>query len=446
MRVTLLLLDVRRYASVVPRVGLWALLLGACSADSIAPPAASRVSVTLPSGRQPILAAGESVQLTAIVRDAGGTAIDTGPVTWASSNPAVLVVTSDGARTARATGMSAGTATVTANWSDYAGVIVVNIAGELPLAPPEQPVAFLYTPGLGLEIIPMPAGTVRSSAQGINDAGQVVGTMSFADSTRAFIWSATEGMRTLGVLGDRSDSSEAIAVNASGVVAGNNYSKGGAHGFRWSPITGMTDLGVLPNSNFSSAIAINGRGDIVGSSGTYYRALPFRWSAARGMEPLPLPPRAERFVPYGINDGGIVVGEVPNPADYGSIESLLLSPTGTFTSIETCVGSFTSCDVGARGINQAGQVGGFGQLGAYRWSQSEGQVPLGRLADAFLFPSAVNDSGAVTGAAYLSMGKGEHAFVWTPGQGLRALGVLPGRRHLIANAINNRGQVVGYAQ
>lgn len=442
MSFTPLLRVVRRYTSVVPRVGLTALLLGACSADSIAPPAASRVSVTLPSGRPPILAAGESVQLTATVRDAGGTAIDAGPLTWTSSNPAVLVVTSDGARTASATGVSAGTATVTAKWGDYAGLIAVNIAGELPREPS---VAFLHTPGVGLQVIPMPVGTVWSSARAINDAGQVVGTVGFADSTRAFVWSASEGMRTLGVLGDRSDYSEGIAINASGVVAGANHFTGEVHGFRWSPATGMTDLGVLPNSNFSSVIGINGRGDIVGSSGTRGHPVPFRWSAARGMEPLPLPPGAESFIPYGINDAGIVVGEVADPDDgYNSIQSLLLSPTGTFTTIEKCVGGFP-CGVGARGINQAGQVGGFGQRGAYRWSQTEGQVPLGRLADAFLLPWAVNDSGAVAGHAYLTGGT-THTFVWTPAQGLRDLGVLPGRRHLLASAINNRGQVVGYGQ
>jgi probable HAF family extracellular repeat protein len=54
----------------------------------------------------------------------------------------------------------------------------------------------------------------------------------------------------------------------------------------------------------------------------------------------------------------------------------------------------------------------------------------------------INDAGQVVGYAYMSGDATVHAFLWTPGQGMRDLGNLGGH-HSRAYAVNNAGQVVG---
>jgi probable HAF family extracellular repeat protein len=54
----------------------------------------------------------------------------------------------------------------------------------------------------------------------------------------------------------------------------------------------------------------------------------------------------------------------------------------------------------------------------------------------------INDAGQVVGSGYTSDNAAEHAFLWTPGQGMRDLGTLGGTSSG-ASAVNNAGQVVG---
>ena len=117
-----------------------------------------------------------------------------------------------------------------------------------------------------------------SQPNGINGAGQMVG-YAFINSSRfvnhAFrtaanrpINPATDDLRTLG-----GDSSSASGINDSGQVVGSSLITGNtaSHAFRTSanrPINLATDdLGTL-GGNFSSAVGINGTGQVVGFSTT----------------------------------------------------------------------------------------------------------------------------------------------------------------------------------
>jgi probable HAF family extracellular repeat protein len=112
-----------------------------------------------------------------------------------------------------------------------------------------------------------------SSAEDINNVGQVVGYSTTASGERhAFLWQNGE-MRDLGTLGGRS--SGAQGINEVGQVVG--YSLRSIpdeyedydlyHALLWKKGE-MRDLGTLPGGRHSGAQGINNRGQVVGVSGT----------------------------------------------------------------------------------------------------------------------------------------------------------------------------------
>src|SRR5207244_10420906 len=76
---------------------------------------------------------------------------------------------------------------------------------------------------------------------------------------RAFLWTATDGMHDLGMLGP---ASIALGINNRTEVVG-----GSGHAFLWTARGGMVDLGTL-GGRTSCANAINDTGCIVGVSQT----------------------------------------------------------------------------------------------------------------------------------------------------------------------------------
>jgi probable HAF family extracellular repeat protein len=72
---------------------------------------------------------------------------------------------------------------------------------------------------------------------------------------------------------------------------------------------------------------------------------------------------------------------------------------------------------------------------------------LGNLGLPMVQVNGLNDQGQVVGLSKIVSGEyGEwRGFVWTPGQGMEALGTLEGGWASGAYAINNAGQVAGYS-
>ena len=75
------------------------------------------------SPAQANLPVGQNVQLSAVVRDANGTVMSTAPVTWSTSSSGRAVVSSTGL----VTGVSAGTATITARSGSASGTATINV-------------------------------------------------------------------------------------------------------------------------------------------------------------------------------------------------------------------------------------------------------------------------------------------------------------------------------
>jgi len=143
--------------------------------------------------------------------------------------------------------------------------------------------AFVWTGAAGMQAL-TPART-RSCAVGINNAGQIVGSVYRSDGrSRAIVWS-TAGMRDLGTPPGWKDSA-ATSINDRGLIVGSAQMPPLAHTFLLSG--GMRDLGGVGDANgiFSSyASSINNRGDVVGASAggnyttTRYEAV--QWSGGK---------------------------------------------------------------------------------------------------------------------------------------------------------------------
>ena len=125
-------------------------------------------------------------------------------------------------------------------------------------------------------------GGATSIAHDLNETGDAVGLAETrSGQPRAFLWTATDGMRDLGTLGA---ASMALGINNRSEVVG-----GSGHAFLWTARGGMVDLGTL-GGRTSCADAINDAGCVVGASQTGAsdaRGLPvthaFLWTPDGGM-------------------------------------------------------------------------------------------------------------------------------------------------------------------
>lgn len=283
-------------------------------------------------------------------------------------------------------------------------------------------------------------GGSSSFARDINDAGVVVGwSLREGDAaTRAFRWTATWGMHGLGTLGG--NNSDAKAVNELGQVVGWSQVPGGAeHAFIWEAGLGMRDLGTLGGPN-SRAVAINDTGVVVGMADTPSGgSRAFVWDAAGGMRALDVP---DGYRVTDINNAGQVVGS--------SMTAFIWDGTNGIRDL----GVLTDDSSVAMAVNASGVVVGSGEdisgpNVAVLWSPAGVIRKLGTLpatgpwmAGCCTGALDVNDAGTVVGWGTVDGDSVSRAFVWDEVNGIRDLGTL-GDDEATANAINNKGQIVG---
>jgi probable HAF family extracellular repeat protein len=239
-------------------------------------------------------------------------------------------------------------------------------------------------------------GFSKSTATGVNGAGEVVGWSFDSSIAHAFLY--RDGMMTdLGTLGQ--ETSLAWAINEARQIVGDvrSYATGFMRAFLYSGGV-MTDIGTLGGS-YSSAYGLNNAGQVVGHART----------------------------------GG-------NVAEHAFVFS-----GGVMTDLGVAAGFDDSY---ARDINEAGQVAGFmwNRAGSfYRpflYSGGSWTNLIGLAGDRH-FAYSVNDSGQVAGASYTLSTGGQLAWRWESGT-LYDLGTLGGTNSA-ALAINNSGQIVGYS-
>ena len=217
------------------------------------------------------------------------------------------------------------------------------------------------------------------------------------------------------------------AINDIGQVAGISYSlEGGA--FLWDRRIGMIDLGVLYEGDWSIALGVNDHGQVVGFSGPDDGSA-FIWDRENGM-------RCPEGAGYG-NDAYAInnAGQVVIAAEF---HSYLWHPDEV-VSIDDTLGADR---VWACALNSAGQVVGHAytshsEYHAFLWDCVTGMRDLGTLGGTRSMAFGINDTGQVVGKSLTTTGDW-HAFLWNSDTGMVDLG--EGQAH----AINNAGQVVGY--
>ena len=236
------------------------------------------------------------------------------------------------------------------------------VVGYSFLAGDKQRVAFIWTAADGLTVVPS-IGSGDSFAADINNSGQVVGGWCCNPGYRAFLWTQTTGFQDLGTLPGNVTGLTASAINEAGHVLGNvSFADGTSQSFLWTVETGMQPYGPAPSPEPYEAVAINNSDQIVADF-NYYSTNPqgFLWSETTGVQLLE---GSTGSVATGINDAGLVVGA--NISTGGERAALWLN---NGTSIDL-TGVVSSSWLHPPVLGSAGGINSSGQITVWKFSQA----------------------------------------------------------------------------
>jgi len=316
----------------------------------------------------------------------------------------------------------------------------------------------------------------------ITCATLTLASLANAQKYHAFIWNSATGLTDLGTLGG--DVSYATGINDSGQVVGRAYLADNVtyHTFIWTASGGMVDIGTLPGGAWSHGETINSAGNVTGEAANAAgQTVPFYWSPSGGFVVLNQP-GATNYA-FNINDANVMTGQIYNQAyiwspnhampkflgylsggsittgyginNQGFVTGAALVASGSWHAF-VWSGNKGMFDIGTppgggytsgRAINSRNQVAGFGgtPLKAFYWTPSGGMVIMRTLGGADALALDMNDGGAITGYSTVASGL-THGALWSNYTSApQDLGTLPGGTNSYGYAINNAGQVVGYA-
>ena len=294
-------------------------------------------------------------------------------------------------------------------------------------------------------------GGTSSYAYGINDSGQIVGSISTTSGTSATLWS-NGTITDLGALGGGSYST-AIGINASGQVSGVVGSQGAIwnngtlvtteasatqfqgnvinnagqvvfsnyavpqRGLLWNDGT-ITELAPISGANDSQAKAINNSGQIVGSSFTTSGIETATLWSGGNVTSLAAVSGYANSRAFSINDSGLIVGQ-SQPAGIGGIGTATLWSNGVATDLGTLAGSSKAYAINASGLIVGVSHDDTGSKRATLWDGTN-IIDLNSFLDANTINAgwvlkkayAISDNGWIVGTASNSLlGISSQAFV-----------------------------------
>ena len=293
-----------------------------------------------------------------------------------------------------------------------------------------------------------------SRALDINDSGQVVGDYFSSTSSlhHAFITGPNGiGMTDLGALGGAYYSS-ASGINDSGQVVGTfSMDTMSSHAFFTGPNgIGMTELGGLNFDSTYFGTSINNSGQVLGVIGGGALRAFITGPNGIGMTDLGTLGGLTTEA-YDINDSGQVVGISNIERDSGIMHAFITGPNGIgMTDLDALGMNFVISYFRyyGMGINNSGQVAGscFSHA-CITDPNGVGMTDLGTLGGYNSYALDINDSGEVVGYA-TTANKESHAFIYSHG-GITDLSLLApvvaaGWTEFYDDlSINNNGQIAG---
>jgi len=260
----------------------------------------------------------------------------------------------------------------------------------------------------------------------------------------------TFSFTNLGTLGGIE--SYARAINASGQIVGISADASTAnHAVIWEWNGSSYNAAVSLSADNSGAQAINASGQITGFGNLTINTHATIWANDVGHTATERPSLTgvKYSAGYGINASGQVVGQAHNASI--QFRAVKWNSSNPFAITElTMLG--TGNESGASAINASGQVVGYSRAtnnGPFRAVLWNGVTPtdLGALGLGGNFSGAnsINDSGQIAGWSYITGDTAPHAAFWNGVTTAIDLGTLPGGTTSYAMGINTSGLIVGYS-
>lgn len=311
---------------------------------------------TLPGGTQNFaLDINASGQIVGNSRKNGGTALH--PYVWKIGDAAPTEI-----------GILPGVPTFGRGFAVNDSGVVVGESGNGPSK------AFRYENGTLSDLGSLPGGT-GGVANDINNSGRVVGAASNGQSVRAFYTDVGGVLMDLGTpLGTSDSLARAYAINEDGTIAGvaRNASNTASEPALWTFDSGGVPVATTVSSPlpgaFGEFLGLNDRSLAVGRyTDTSNRTRPFAFDGSSSYD-LGLLPNEPTFVhgrAIDVNDSGMIVGYVARfdtAPSFGG--AAVMWHNGSIFDLNTLIAPGSGWRLlSAEGINEQGQIVGFGTFG-----------------------------------------------------------------------------------
>ncbi len=240
---------------------------------------------------------------------------------------------------------------------------------------------FIYTPGIGMVVIPLPPNCTQAMAYGINDMGHIAGQATVSGVNVAFVYSQAAGFTFPG-----GSAGYGQQINSIGSVVGaNSLSVGGG---QMTLLTYPRTLLDFP----SSATSINNAGQITGHSsfqinGTWQTRAYIRQGTGQPVNIGTIGSVNGSSHGIAINDSGQVAGNIQ---DFGFNRAFLYTPATGMADLGLVAGQSSSQ---ARGMNNNGQVLGVGDFSSTKIILHTPGIGLQHLSPVIAKPSHISSVG-----------------------------------------------------
>ncbi|MFT3685259.1 MAG: GC-type dockerin domain-anchored protein [Phycisphaerales bacterium] len=288
-----------------------------------------------------------------------------------------------------------------------------------------------------------------SGSLAVSADGQVVvgwANQEYGNVSRAFRWTAADGMVDLGTLGGNTAWATAVSGDGSIVVGNSLDGLGRYRAFRWQSPGPMQDLGDLGGGN-SSALAISRDGRVVvgGSSIDEEHYVLVRWTAEAGIQPLQgMPPLATIHAISA--EGDIIFGTYINSSNQ-RIPFRWTTSEGMQEIAHFDPSRATVFGMSLDGSVLVGQCADELNRGrAFRWAESTGLQILSMLPQELSAAAyAVSDDGNIVVGSSWNWIAQPRAFRWTLASGIQDLGDFGGIFSQAIGMSAHGGAIVGGA-